>query len=344
MKLSPMREGLSPLREGRIAAVRVVSPESYGPAPGVIGRGRGWDLLFLVVVALLGGGLFFLDRVHPAVLPVFAPWSFSWPVYLATTLTLGVFARGLLRTPVAARPPSWRKVAFVAGVALIYAVLQTHLDYIAQHLFTAHRLQHLVLHHLGPFLIALGAAGPTLWNGLPVPARRVVASRPVRAVVVVLQQPVIAPFLFVGLIYFWLYPPVHFRAMLNVRLYDLMNWSMAVDGILFWCLVLDPRAKPPARLSFGARALLAAIVMPPQIALGAYIALAAQDMFPVYALCGRIFPISAIADQRFGGLTIWIPAAMMSAFALVLVLNGLRLADEKKEKPHEVSRPVAAGP
>jgi hypothetical protein len=34
-------------------------------------------------------------------------------------------------------------------------------------------------------------------------------------------------------------PPVHVRAVLDLQLYALMNWSMVLDGVLFWCLVLD---------------------------------------------------------------------------------------------------------
>ncbi len=78
--------------------------------------------------------------------------------------------------------------------------------------------------------------------------------------------------------------------MIDVRLYAVMNWSMVLDGILFWCLVLDPRPKPPARVSFGVRAALAFAVMFPQIALGAVITFAQRDLYPYYDLCGRLFP------------------------------------------------------
>ena len=58
-----------------------------------------------------------------------------------------------------------------------------------------------------------------------------------------------APFLFVGLLYFWLIPGIHTRVMLDANLYELMNWTMAINGVMFWSLILDSRAKPPARLS-----------------------------------------------------------------------------------------------
>jgi putative membrane protein len=217
----------------------------------------------------------------------------------------------------------------VIGVVAIYAVLQTRYDYWAQHMFFLHRIQHVVMHHVGPFLLALGGAGAMIRRGMPRWAQRAIDSPAVAGAMRVLQQPLVAALLFVGLIYFWLIPPVHFRAMLDGRLYAVMNWSMVLDGLLFWCLVLDPRPKPPARISWGARAALAVGVMFPQIALGAFITMSQSDLYPYYELCGRLFPaISAIEDQHIGGIVIWIPPAMMSVIGLLLVINAFRLHEE----------------
>jgi putative membrane protein len=66
-------------------------------------------------------------------------------------------------------------------------------------------------------------------------------------------------------------------------------------------------------------------VMFPQILIGAIIALASHDLYPFYSLCGRIYPtIKAGTDQVIGGLIIWIPAAMMSVVASVMVINAFR--------------------
>ncbi len=54
-----------------------------------------------------------------------------------------------------------------------------------------------------------------------------------------------------------------------------------------------------------------------------------RDLYPYYDLCGRLFPsISALNDQHIGGIVIWIPPAMMSAMAVLLVINALRLHEE----------------
>ncbi len=280
-------------------------------------------------VLALGAILWWLSSQHPALMPFWAPWEFSPTEYLTTALMLLWFCRGLALAPAGERPAIWRRVTFLIGLALIYAVLQTRFDYWAQHMFFLNRIQHVVMHHLGPFLVALGGAGATIRRGLPRWVRQAILSPAVGRVIGVLQQPLLAAVLFVGLVYFWLVPPIHFRAMLDWRLYAVMNWSMVLDGLLFWCLVLDPRPKPPARLAFGMRAALAFGVMFPQIVLGAAIAFSQRDLYPYYDLCGRLFQsIGALTDQRIGGIVIWIPPSMMSAIAVLLVVNNLRVQED----------------
>jgi putative membrane protein len=252
------------------------------------------------------------------------PWEPSAPVFLACILAVVLYAAGLLR---GARPGFWPALSYFAGVALIYLVTQTHYDYYSQYLFSAHRLQHLILHHLGPFLIALAMPTAVLAAGLPAAVRRWPRgpAAPVftllRGGYRILQQPFIAGFLFVGLIYFWLTPEIHFDAMLSIDLYWLMNWTMVLDGLLFWWLIFErgDRGVTP-RLSPGKRILVLALVMPPQIALGAFITFSDQNLFEIYDVCGRAFPIDPLLDQQIGGLITWIPASMMSVAAAIIVL------------------------
>lgn len=282
-------------------------------------------------MAGVGAALFWLCRAYPSQLPAWAPWDFSWTEFLATALSLLWFIRGLIWLPLEARPPIWRRVSFLLGVGAIYVVLQTRVDYFALHMFFLNRIQHVVMHHLGPFLIALGCGGATVKAGMPAPLQRLLEGRWLRRALAVVQHPIVAPVLFVGLIYLWLVPTIHFRAMIDPRLYKAMNWSMVGDGLLFWSLVLDPRPRPPARLSFALRAVLAVGVMFPQIVLGALISFANRDIYPYYAFCGRLFPsIGAVTDQMIGGIVVWIPPAMMSVLALILVLNFLRLQEDQR--------------
>ncbi len=291
-------------------------------------NGRAWYGGLLV----LGMVLYALCRFYPADLPFWLPWEFSWGEYLATILTLFWFARGLKILPRDQHPPLWRSICFVVGVASFWIVLQTRIDYYAQHMFFVHRAAHFVLHHLGAFLIALGMSGPVLWAGMSDFLKPIILSRPVQGTVAFLQHPVMAPFLFVGLLYFWLIPRIHTRVMLDANLYELMNWTMAINGVMFWSLILDSRSKPPARLSHLMRAALILVIELPQMVLGSVLSLTEHDIYPVYTICGRVLEMTALNDQHYGGLIIWLPGTLTSFAAMIVVLVTMRLNEERAER------------
>lgn len=280
-------------------------------------------------IVAIGIALWWGSAFHASMMPFWAPFDFS-PLWFGTAaLTLYWYTRGVAMSAPGERPALWRSIFFFLGVGFIYFVLQTRFEYLAEHMFFLNRAQHVVMHHIGPFLIALAWPGVILERGMPPMLRQILCRRPFKIMLRIVQQPFLAATLFVGLIALWLWPPVHFRAMLDPRLYAVMNWSMVVDGILFWCLVLDPRPAPPARTSFGVRAVLTIAVMFPQIFIGAMIAFTHHDLYSFYSWCGRIFPsIGPLDDQQYGGLIVWIPPAMMSVVALIWVINMLRLVEE----------------
>jgi putative membrane protein len=283
------------------------------------------------VLLIAGGAVDVACRLFPSELPLWMPWEFSWPVFLVIGLTLAWYARGWRRLAPADRPALWRTASFSFGVMSIYVVLQTHVDYLAQHMFFVHRWAHFVLHHAGAFFVALGAGGPILRAGMPAFLLPFLDARPVRRSIDVLQHPLVAPLLFVGLLYFWLIPAIHTRVMLDANLYDLMNWSMAINGVMFWSLILDSRPKPPARYSHLLRALMILIIELPQMVLGAILSLSMTDYYPVYEICGRIFPMSALSDMHYGGLIIWLPGTLTSFAAMIVVLWTMRLNEEKTQ-------------
>jgi putative membrane protein len=293
-------------------------------------RTSSWAWYGLLLLA--GAALSATGQLFPASLPVFLPWEFHWVEFLATFLALAWYGRGLQILPLTERPAPWRIACFVVGVLSFYVVLQTRIDYYAQHLFFAHRWAHFVLHHAGAFLIAMGMSGPALFAGMPGFLRPLVTARPVMAVLNVLQHPAIAPMLFVGLLYFWLIPSIHTRVMLDENLYMLMNWTMAINGVMFWSLVLDSRAKPPARLSHLMRALMILLIELPQMVLGAILSLSMTDFYPVYNICGRVLDMTPLNDQHYGGLIIWLPGTLTSFAAMIVVLVTMRLNEEKAER------------
>ncbi|MCB5944777.1 cytochrome c oxidase assembly protein [Acidocella sp. KAb 2-4] len=288
-----------------------------------------------VLLAALAVGL--ACRIIPAQLPYVFPFVFNPLEFLGCWLVALWYWRGLRRAPV--RPSRLRQAFFLAGLAGIYFVLQTHFEYVSQHMFFLNRVQAVTLGMAAPFGIAIGWMGEVLALGAPGWVVRAAAAAWAR--LRWLSHPVPATLIFLTSTDLWLIPPVHFAAMLNPRLYAVMNISCLLGGLLFWLMVLDPRPKPPARFGYLTRAATGFLVMFPQIAVSAYIALSTVDLYPFYTLCGRLIPsISATNDQMLGGLIQWIPPGMMNTAALVIGLNSLRLAEAEADK-HFVPPPGA---
>ena len=260
-------------------------------------------------------------------LAFFVPWEISWPAQLSVWGALLIYWNGLRNSKPEELPGTGSVMAFVIGIVLIYLVTQTRFDYWSQYMFFVHRGQHLVLHHLAPFLIALALPAAVLGRGIPDPVKGWFARRALLRMLWIrtyrlLQQPFIACLLFVGLIAFWLTPQIHFDAMLSSKLYWVMNWSMALDGLLFWWLMFERGTLGiTPRLGYGTRVLLLAAVMMPQIIIGASMTFADTVWFDVYSVCGRAWPIEPMTDQLLGGLITWIPAAMMSVVGALIVLR-----------------------
>jgi putative membrane protein len=277
------------------------------------------------------------------------PWEFSPTAFTVCAISLGLYLRGVaILGRRGESPGAWRQVAFFTGLGLEYAALQTYFDYLSQHMFWVHRLQHLILHHVAPVLLVLAAPGHAMSLALPrglrerllEPLARHAALRwPLR----LLQSPLVATLLFVGLIYYWLTPTVHFAAMLDVHRYLLMNWSMAVDGLLFWWLMLAPRAaQGQFAVGYGLRILILCVSALLQIFLGAYLTLHQAVLFDVYGLCGRAWAVTAAVDQQLGGLLTWIPPAMMSGAGVLIVLRHA-LRDSELARPRAIA-PIGYAP
>lgn len=284
--------------------------------------------IWLILLTILVGGL---CHSIPARLPFLLPFVFNPVVFAGCLLLAFWYWRGCRRLSQEARPGPVRRSFFYAGVLGVWFVLQTHFEYIAQHMFFLNRIQAVMLSMVAPFCAGIAWPGAVLAAGAPglVSRAALVAWRPVRW----FSHPLAAMAVFLFTSDIWLLPPVHFDAMIDPVLYAVMNLSCLAGGLLFWLVVLDPRPKPPCRFSYLTRAGTGFFVMFPQIAIGAYIALTGRDLFSFYELCGRLFPsISAADDQLLGGLIQWIPPGMMNVAALIITLNALRLAEMEADK------------
>ena len=286
-----------------------------------------------------------------------SPWEFSPTLVLLFLISGVLFVRGTWVHKVA-RARQWY---FWTGFVLLYLSMHTHVDYYAERVFFAHRAQHLVLHHLGPLLIMLSYPGQVLRAGMPLSWRIALKNfrqtRTCQTIEAVLTNKFLIPFMFVFLVLVWLEPTVQFYSMLDWRLYRVMNWSVVISGFLYWNLVIDRRpyvARPmTATTAFGRwwqihgrggklaamtpteRVISPILTMAPQIVAGIYIAFVPYDLYPLFDVCGRAVPITALEDQSIGGIIMWVPAAIVESFGIVVALaTWVRLsAAGRMQKP-----------
>ncbi|HLS43335.1 MAG TPA: cytochrome c oxidase assembly protein [Paenalcaligenes sp.] len=262
------------------------------------------------------------------------PWEFSPTLILMFIIGCVLFWRGARCHKVSRR----RQFLFWFGVFMLYVSLHTRVDYYAERMFFIHRLQHLVLHHLGPLLIMGAYPGQVMRAGLPlswrVKLRNFRRTATGRLIEKTLTHRILIPFLFVFFVLIWLLPTPQFYSMIDWRLYRFMNWSVVISGFLYWNLILDRRPHPPAAISPGARIFSPIITMVPQIVAGAVITFSEYDLYPIFDLCGRAIPsITAVEDQVMGGLIMWVLAGLIEAFGVLYALSTLMRLSTKNRLP-----------
>lgn len=265
------------------------------------------------------------------------PWQFdAWVVFPILLVAL-IYALGLRQPqkPFAEPSRAWRHAAFFSGLAVLYLVLQSPFDAIADSLFLAHQLQHMTLSMVVPMLIVLSAPQPSLLRGLPEAVRRKISgpffgSRFFR-LLSLFAHPAVATALYIGANYFWMVPHFHDLALSDERIHDLLHASLLLTGLLFFWRILDPRPYPVGP-SLGTRLFMFWLAAIADILLGSFLAFKGVPLYPAYGPSPHLFGIAALDDERYGGLTMWIPGAGMLAVATMLTIRNFAMQEERRER------------
>lgn len=280
--------------------------------------------------------------------PVWALWEITPEVTLPALLAAGLYWSGVRRRRRRGRPTGrWRQAAFYTGLGSIYLALQGPVDPMADRLFVAHQVEHLLLRMVGPMLLALAAPIPELLVGFPPWARRtivrpIVRNRAVRAVYGFFVHPLVATLVFVAALYVWQVPRYHDLAILDDPIHDLMHFTMLWSGLFFFWMLLDPRPRSAARVSYGLRYVLLVFSMLTTIGLGALLTFKRAEWYPAYDLWGRLWGVAPAVDESWGGLVVWIPGAMMGVIAGLIMLG--RLLALERTAPRRGARPDRDAP
>ena len=261
--------------------------------------------------------------------------SFSWgqwkvyPSFMIGWLLLIAFyflAIGPLRGRFpGSRPASRGQVAsFSAAVASMFLALQGPLHELSDYfLFSAHMVQHLVLILIMPPLLLGGIPDWMLRPALRVPGVKLLARG--------LTFPLISFALNNVIFLAWHFPGPYDLMMRNHTVHIGMHLMIMVTGTIMWWPVMSPlpelpRIAPPLQMIY---LFLAGI---PMMISAALITFSSTALYSWYVEAPRILPLSALDDQRMGGVIMWVPGALVLWMGIAYVYfrwtRGERMLDE----------------
>jgi cytochrome c oxidase assembly factor CtaG len=251
-------------------------------------------------------------------------------------LLLAAFAVGWTRmkrrwdgSPQVARS---RAALFIAGMIALAAVLLGPLDELADHYFSAHMAQHLVLLVIAPPMLAASQAHLVLLQAFPLGLRRTLG-RTVAAIPglrFAAHQSSTIWFVClssVAVLWFWHLPQVYDWARRNEAVHDGEHLLFLLTELVFWRVILFRRE---AELSRAAAALILVAMSVQGGLLAALITLAGKPMYQNYGVGA-----SALSDQALGGVMMWVIAGLvyLGAFSLLFARALTRTPRGRRDRP-----------
>lgn len=208
-----------------------------------------------------------------------------------------------------------RGALFACGLVAGLAALNGPLHDLAEtsH-FSAHMVQHLLLTLVVPPCLLAGTPAwmmdALLGRLLPGPRARALARAATR--------PVPALTLHAAALVAWHLPGPYDAALRSHGWHVVAHVTLAGSAFVAWWPVLGPsRLLPP--LPYAAQLLYLFAFGVPMTVVAAMITAADEVLYPFYAAAASAAGLDALADQRLGGVVMWVPAGIVPLVAFTAV-------------------------
>ncbi len=216
--------------------------------------------------------------------------------------------------PAGVRASPGRAAAFGLGLATGLIALNGPIHDLAERShFSAHMVQHLLLALVAPPLLLAGLPA-WMMDGLLAGGLR----RRGLAAARWLTRPVPALAVYSIALVVWHLPVPFDAALASPPLHIAEHAALAGAALVAWWPVLGPsRLVPP--LPYGAQLLYLFAIGMPMTVVAAMITGAGDVLYPFYAAAAPAHGIDALADQRLGGVLMWVPAGVVPLVAFTIV-------------------------
>jgi putative membrane protein len=256
---------------------------------------------------------------------------FSWTtgeIHAEVVLAVGAvaLAYAIAWTRGPRRGPGGPVRFFTALLAVLVALNGPLHDLSDYYLFSAHMVQHLLLTLVVPPLLLAGTPD-WMMDALLRPLRR---RRGVGALLAATTRPVPALVLYSVALIGWHLPGPYGAALERHGLHVVEHLALLATALLAWWPVLSPSRLLP-RLHYGAQILYLFALGIPMTAVAAMITGAETPLYAFYAAAPRLVALTALEDQRLGGLIMWVPAGLIPVMAFTVVFFRWVAAEERDE-------------
>jgi len=204
---------------------------------------------------------------------------------------------------------------FFGGLAWLLVALNGPLhDLSDYYLFSAHMVQHLILTLVVPPLLL---AGTPSWMADAL-LGRVLAVAGLGWGVRTAVRPLPALGAWTAALVGW-HLPGPYNTALEVHAWHVVEHLLllATAGLAWWPM-LSPSRRLPS-LHYGAQLLYVFAFGVPMTVVAAMITGAERVLYPFYAQAPRLFDLAPLADQRLGGVIMWVPAGLIPLAAFTIV-------------------------
>jgi cytochrome c oxidase assembly factor CtaG len=235
----------------------------------------------------------------------------------------------------------WRALSFAAGLVTVVVALDSPLERLADDLFWAHMLQHVLLMMVAAPLIVLGAPWMPFWRPLPLGLRRRVARAIVKSPSLawlrrgarLIAAPVPAWLLFNVDLGVWHVPAAYDLTLSNGAAHYAEHVSFLMLGLLFWVQLIDSPPFRPRLASFG-RVVYATAGSAASWLLAVVLTLATTPLYP--AQHAGHHGLSALADQQLAAGVMLGPGSIPYAIVVFYWLYVWLAPDDSHRRRREL--------
>jgi putative membrane protein len=149
-------------------------------------------------------------------------------------------------------------------------------------------------------------------------------------------RPVAALGLYTAALVAWHLPGPYGAALERHAWHVVEHLVLIATAFLAWWPVLSPSRLLP-RLHYGTQILYLFVFGMPMTAVAAMITGAEHVLYPFYAAAPRLWGLTALADQRLGGLIMWVPAGLIPLVAFTVVFFRWAAVEADEPDPRDTS-------